>query len=450
MLLILTVNIQIIAQDYNRGIGIYPGNPKRKFFSNNENRQKKLQEHCLVKTGLQLGSYDYNLTAQLITYGIIESKIPEWIVTTNSDGTFPRNERDYFIDRHARTRKEFDGNNSWITMELTGNYIIPKVNGFELSGNISTDTAQTEIKPWQITVSGSNKGKNWKILAKLTNNKILGDTLTGYWRIFYPKNYRVFKQEIKLDEAVNYKFYHADFSSLNVKTWFIGEFAMTNDGNYCNISGPFNFLSAWKSLGSKKEWVYVDLNALCSFDNIKLYWLKRAASGTVQVSGDLKSWKEISVLPITESLIDDIKFNKPIEGRYVRLMLDNAASEEDGYILSEMEVFGKGASSASQHTRANIETDGNIKLSGGRWKVQRSSLLKDSMGEVSKVGFNDSAWITATVLGTVLSSYFNAGVIPDPNYSDNMLLISDSYFYSDFWYRDEFTVPKNYSGKKYF
>jgi hypothetical protein len=450
LLLILIVNIQINAQNYNRGIGIYPGSPKENFSPIMKTDTKNYRNIALLKPVYCSGSYDYNLTAQLITDGIIETKMPGWIVTTTSDGTLPRNERDYFIDRHAQTRKEFDGNNAWIQMELAGNYVIPKVNGFKLSGNISTDTAQTEIKFWQITVSGSNNGKDWKILAKLTDNKILGDTLTGFWRIFYPKNYRVFKQEIKLDEAVNYKFYHADFSSPNVKTWFIGEFAMTNDGNYCNIGGPYNFSSAWKSLGSKKEWIYVDLGALCSFDNIKLYWLKRAASGTVQVSDDSKAWKEISALPTTESLIDDIKFNKPIEGRYVRLMLDDAASEEDGYILSEMEVFGEGASSASPHAQANIEKDGNIKLSGGRWKVQRSSLVKDSIGEVSKVGFNDSAWITATVPGTVLSSYINAGIIPDPNYSDNMLLISDSYFYSDFWYRDEFTVPKNYNGKKIF
>ena len=43
--------------------------------------------------------------------------------------------------------------------------------------------------------------------------------------------------------------------------------------------------------------------------------------------------------------------------------------------------------------------------------------------------------------GTVLSSYMNVGAIPDPNYGENQLQISDSFFYADFWYRNEFTAP---------
>jgi hypothetical protein len=47
----------------------------------------------------------------------------------------------------------------------------------------------------------------------------------------------------------------------------------------------------------------------------------------------------------------------------------------------------------------------------------------------------------ATVPATVLSSYLNIGALPDPNFGDNQLQISDSFFCADFWYRDEFTAP---------
>jgi hypothetical protein len=52
------------------------------------------------------------------------------------------------------------------------------------------------------------------------------------------------------------------------------------------------------------------------------------------------------------------------------------------------------------------------------------------------------------VPGTVLSSYWNAGALPDPNYGDNQLMISDSFFYADFWYRTEFTAPRISSGRR--
>jgi len=448
--LLLNANTRINAQSYNRGIGIYPGSLKEDFSPSMKIDKKNYRNIALLKPVYSSGSYDYNLTAQLITDGIKETQLPGWIVTTTSNGILPRNEREYFIDRHLQTRKEFEGNNFWIQMELAGNYVIPEVDGFKLSGNIAIDTLQTEIKPWQITVSGSNDGKEWKIVGTLTDNKLLGDTLTGFQRVFSPKNYRIFSKEITLNESVSYKFYRAEFNSPNIKSWSISGFAMTKNGNYCNIGGPYNFTSAWKSLGSQKEWIYIDLGAKCSFDNIKLYWLKRPAAGTIQTSDDSKTWKEISALPVDSSSIDNIKYDKPVEGRYVCLMLDKALSQEDGYILSEMEVYGTGATFASAHAQANVEKDGKMKLSGGAWKLQRQSLVKGNEELISKSGYNDSDWITASVPGTVLTSYINAGIIPDPNYSDNQLLISDSFFYSDFWYRDEFTLPKNYNGKKVF
>ena len=47
-----------------------------------------------------------------------------------------------------------------------------------------------------------------------------------------------------------------------------------------------------------------------------------------------------------------------------------------------------------------------------------------------------------------LTSYVNDGAVPEPNYGDNNVMISDSYFYDDFWYRDTFTAPVTYAGKR--
>ena len=66
---------------------------------------------------------------------------------------------------------------------------------------------------------------------------------------------------------------------------------------------------------------------------------------------------------------------------------------------------------------------------------------------LSKPGFQDQDWLVATVPATVLSSYWNAGALPDPNFGDNQLAISDSFFYADFWYRNEFAAPPLASGR---
>ncbi|MGI4830845.1 MAG: glycosyl hydrolase 2 galactose-binding domain-containing protein [Janthinobacterium lividum] len=72
--------------------------------------------------------------------------------------------------------------------------------------------------------------------------------------------------------------------------------------------------------------------------------------------------------------------------------------------------------------------------------------MQDAGEVLSRAGFRDDTWIPATVPGTVLTSYLNVGVLPDPNFGQNQLHISDSFFYSDFWYRTEFTAPPPSTG----
>ncbi len=201
------------------------------------------------------------------------------------------------------------------------------------------------------------------------------------------------------------------------------------------------------SEGKGEEWVYVDLGAECSFDRIVLYWLHRAVAGSIQVSDDATHWKDVMLLSKNWGYTDDIKLSKPVKGKYVRILLKKPAIDSN-YILSELEVYGRGGPVAIPHAQPSVKEDGKLYLSGGAWKLQRSSQVHADGEALSRPGFNDSSWIVATVPATVLVSYLNAGALPDPNYGDNQLMISDSYFYSDFWYRDEFIAPASYKGKR--
>ncbi len=107
-----------------------------------------------------------------------------------------------------------------------------------------------------------------------------------------------------------------------------------------------------------------------------------------------------------------------------------------------MDVYGRGGPVLVPH-------DGNSAdhLAGGAWRIQRDSLATADGAAISLPGFKDADWLIATVPATVLTSYYNAGALPDPNYGDNQLAISDSFFYADFWYRDEFPIPALAPGK---
>ncbi len=142
-------------------------------------------------------------------------------------------------------------------------------------------------------------------------------------------------------------------------------------------------------------------------------------------------------------MTDDLKVTG--RGRYVRVSMKTPAAPE-GYILSELEVFGKGGP-VPQPAASPTPTASRMDLAGGGWKIQRDSLVKADGAALSRPGFADSQWMLATVPGTALVSYLNDGAIPDPNFGRNQDLISDSFFQADFWYRDEFSVPASFAGK---
>jgi hypothetical protein len=113
-----------------------------------------------------------------------------------------------------------------------------------------------------------------------------------------------------------------------------------------------------------------------------------------------------------------------------------------------MEVYGRGGWVALPKPGPAARPDGGLDLAGGAWRLQRDSLVSADGATLSRVGFSDHDWIIATVPGTVLASYLNVGTIPDPNYGENQLHISDSFFYADFWYRKEFTAPALSEGQR--
>ena len=436
------------AQEYTRGVGIYPGKVNEDFSPTMKIDSSTYRNLALHRPVYQSGSYDFNLTGQLLTDGIKDSTLPAWIVTTSSsDGLLKRNVREAVLDRHVGTRNNLKGAKAWLQIELAGKSIIPDIDSMAIMGSVLIDSLQ--VKPWLMLMSGANDGTRWDTIVTLGKSWLPGDSSTGPWRRFMPQNMRTFNYSLKLQKTCHFSFYRIEVNSPNALSWGITEFTLWSKGKHAEVGGPYHFTSAWMGSGSSEEWTYVDLGSVCSFDRIVLSWIRHTADCAIQISSDATSWNDVATVPGNSSLIDNIKLEKPVVARYVRLLLRQVPSSQ-GFIVSEIEVFGKGGPIAIGHSQAPAKKDGTIMLSGGAWKLQRASLVQSDGETLSKSGFNDGNWITATVPGTVLASYFNAGALPDPNFGDNQLMISDSYFYSDFWYRNVFDVPLSFKGRNIF
>src|ERR1035437_4063188 len=90
LLPIVSAALMAQGQEYTRGIGVYPGDPKEDFSPVMAVDSATYRNLALHRPAYHSSSYDYNLTAQLVTNGIKSAALPRWISTATNDGAVPR------------------------------------------------------------------------------------------------------------------------------------------------------------------------------------------------------------------------------------------------------------------------------------------------------------------------------------------------------------------------
>ncbi|MBW4026593.1 MAG: beta-glycosidase [Acidobacteria bacterium] len=433
-------NAAMDAAGFTRGIGIYPGAPGENFSPELVLDTTTYRNLALLRPAYHSSSYDYNLTAQLVTDGIKDTHLPQWVATSvSSRGTLSKTEREVFLDHFVTNTYDMQGLHPSVQIQLGGGETLPEIDRVALFVVLNDDVPAETVT---FTVSTSEDGRIWSEAGTITGPHPISP-------VNYPPGLAIKSQivypSIPLREAVRSRFYQVECSSSAEHAsriqWRIGQVEFYHGAERVEIGGPYSFTSAWMSAGLGEEWVYVDLGARCEFDRVALHWIARAAAGSIQISDDASNWRDLQALQGGSSLVDDVKLTQPARARYVRVLMTQPATQY-GYILSELEVYGRGGPVARPKARPAAREDGRLDLAGGGWKVQRENLAGGAGEALSKSGFKDAEWVVATVPGTVLTSYLNAGAVADPNFGQNQLYVSDSYFYSDFWYRTEFDAPK--------
>ena len=434
---------------YTRGIGQYPGlpeeDPSPELAPSDEYRNI-----ARLRTAYHSSSYDYNLTAQLVTDGIITTSEPAYMEFTTHDGQVRLREREWTTDGGPYSKNTLTGAD--VYMQYAMHNWSEKVDEISFLGTVAYDD-KLATKGYKIIFEGSKDGAKWSELALLS-----GEGLPGYegrnivqtdpnkqtQKIEYRT--RTLSNKVKLSNVADYAYYRMRLVMEGAVEWSFTAVDFFYASEQVNMLASKHFGSAWMSAGAQEEWVYIDLGSYSKFDKIILHWIHRASKGKIQTSNDAKHWSNIASLSSGSENVEQIECKGA--GRYVRILMQEPSNGER-YALSEVEIMGCGGIGAQ--TKAQPKAEGNkYALMGGGWMLQRSSEV-DATGEaISKIGFNTQNWVVATVPGTVLTSYKNVGAIPNPNYADNIFQVSESFFNSDFWYRNEFEVAKDFAKEKVF
>ncbi|MGW8316197.1 MAG: glycosyl hydrolase 2 galactose-binding domain-containing protein, partial [Bacteroidales bacterium] len=470
------------GEEFTRGIGIYPGDPDEDFSPILKHDTSSYRNLARLRPAWHSSSYDYNLTAQLVTDGIITGEMPAILLEETNEGPVPKNEREWVLDHVTGSGISINGNEVWLQLGLEGWDPLPEVTSIVLNGSVIYDAEKQE--GYRFLVSGSMDGVAWEELDRSTGTGLPGftrsdafgrrqrnesDTTRPRFDFFAdfmgPRDpdepspsfsfsfgdrppRRNLAETFSWEYPLTYRYYRVSLQAPAGVTWTIGDLDFYSGDEQIEMSPSHRFRSAWMSAGEGEEWISVDLGTVSTFDRVVLHWIRQSGGGTIQVSDDGMEWKDMADVPEAPAGREEVALDGGASGRYVRLLVKGNGAQGRA-ILSEMEVMGRGGL-VPVPKPAPSATAIKMPLTGGSWRIQRASLVEDNGIAVSSQAFDCSGWVVATVPGTALVSYLNAGALPDPNYADNQLMISESYFNADFWYRNEFEVPENFNGERVF
>ncbi len=364
-------------------------------------------------------SIDFNATAQLAVDGIIETEPPFWIeVKGNDDILLSKIEHDIPFDPRPWSTVTAEGPHAELTVRTHGFREPVDRISMTLSATLPQGMRQAPYTARLLNKEGSGEWKE----AQSFQGIFTGRSVTMDWntpRRISPEWWK-FVIDMPGAEAIiwqEWRFYRDD----QLLTMLMSE----------------HFSSVWAPATAGREWLAVDLGETHSFDQVRLHWINAPAHGVLQVGNDSTSWHTVAELGGSSPMRSDTLRVRG-HGRWVRVLLD-ASVDGMPYMLSEMEVLRSGiqkkvatADGWPVETTSYRHPDRRINLDRN-WLVARQSQANEP-----------SAWIPATVPGTVLASYLDSEMLPDPNFGDNQQYISDSYFLSPFIYRTRFTLPQGY------
>ena len=161
---------------YTRGIGQYPGCPAEDFSPELLPDGSAYRNLALLRPAYQSSAYDYNLTSQLVTDGLLTDRRPAYLVLSTPQGELPSREREWMIDGGPFSRNKVAGEDTYFQFRLA-NYP-QQVSQVAVTGVLVYDDKAARggyVMEWE----ASADGQQWTSLCRRAGNGLPGKALPG-------------------------------------------------------------------------------------------------------------------------------------------------------------------------------------------------------------------------------------------------------------------------------
>ena len=148
--------------EHTRGVGIYPGLPSADFGPElvPDTAYRNL---ALLRPAYHSSSYDYNLTAQLVTDGMKDTRLPEWVaISEGFRGELPKEEREYIVDHSPMSALELNGLRPACDIQLGGGESAPEVDRVQIFVVVLAADSSLNVEVHRIHLAD---GRTWQEAA---------------------------------------------------------------------------------------------------------------------------------------------------------------------------------------------------------------------------------------------------------------------------------------------
>ena len=186
-----------------RGIGLYPGNITENFSPILKKGKQKYTNLALNKATYSSSCYDYNLTSQLATDGIITNKKPYYIKVYTNKGIVNKEDRNILFDYKPNSSYKLKGNKVYIELEAYNKNLL--FDSIQINGIIKYKKTE---KGLNFNLKASNNGNKWILLKNISNNNLIFDSVPNI------KDSKKINIHFNLNNNIKFHYYRLTSKSL--------------------------------------------------------------------------------------------------------------------------------------------------------------------------------------------------------------------------------------------
>lgn len=228
---------------YTRGIGVYPGCPKEDFSPELLPDRSTYRNLAYLRATYQSSSYDYNLTSQLVTDGIVADCEPQYLDLLTAGGSVPKREREWMIDGGPYSRNTVCGEDAFFQFCLH-NYA-ETVCRAVVTGTLVYDE-QAAKDGYEMMWEASNDGKTWEVLTINKGTGLPGQARSGRVEVSDPNKQtgtvsmpvRRLEETFVFSNVQAYNMYRIRLKMRGAYEWTFHEIAFSGDKGTVDISRP--------------------------------------------------------------------------------------------------------------------------------------------------------------------------------------------------------------------